>query len=140
MFLITSPQNFILKSICFVRALCVGSFFKIHSAGVLSPCKIVEPLIFGYPKSKISGCTHMISLVVSVAIVCIISDSALDKAWMPLFFLADQDIGEFPKKITYPPMLLRVISQFSKSASVKAFICGISSPPKISPKFLVPVR
>ena len=109
-----------------------------HSAGVLSPCKIVEPLIFGYPKSKISGCTHMISLAVSV--VCIISDSALDKAWMPLCFLADQDIGEFPKKITYPPMLLRVISQFAKSASEKAFICGISSPPKISPKFLVPVR
>ena len=33
----TSPQNLIFMSMCLVRAACVGLFFKICSAGWLSP-------------------------------------------------------------------------------------------------------
>ena len=69
-----------------------------------------------------------------------ISDSVLDKAWIPWCFFAAHEIGLLPKKTMYPPMLFLSNWSFAKLASEKTFQADIGSPPKIKPKDLVPFK
>ena len=125
----TSPQNLILISMCFVRFAWVGLLSKICAAGSLSTINSVAQRMSAKPRSKSRGCSYKISFVASA--IWTISDSVLDTAWTPLCFLADQESGLFPRKITYPPMLFLSSLSFAKLASEKATKDGIFSPPRI---------